>query len=332
MLALASESLVYGLHDSDSQMTLWDLSKAEAPTRLLSLPLKEYSCSYSISPNGRFWIVEPAGKFEQGRRIALFEIPSGKVILKLPNRFGSEWWSPEGRRLMISESQEKREVIRLFDLETAQFLWQREIDSSRGHWTRHGRMWVEPRFTHDSKKLVVTGPEATVDVIVVEDGEVVTQIPFPAKGGIDPPALTPNERFLLIRSSEPWVFPMLIQERNGILARLGRWLGVPLGKNPNPNHDWITVWDLHNNQEIFHMNDQPVDSAALSPDGCTLLTFADAREETKVLTCWDVPSARPWRWILGLPAALGFMFLVMPRLLKVAFRLILGRIRRSAKA
>src|SRR5262249_42923962 len=43
----------------------------------------------------------------------------------------------------------------------------------------------------------------------------------------------------------------------------------------------------------------------------TLLVAGNDADGNTQLVCWDVPAARPWRWIIGAPAGLGTAVLLV---------------------
>lgn len=118
------------------------------------------------------------------------------------------------------------------------------------------------------------------------------------------PALTPDKGFAVVHLTRGY--------RLRVLGKWApQWLEARLANNSSSWVDYVSVWNMQSEKEVFSMYDRTTKSAALSPDGGTLLTSDTADDSRCLLTCWNVPGRKPWRWILGVPAALGVL-LVAP--------------------
>jgi len=64
-------------------------------------------------------------------------------------------------------------------------------------------------------------------------------------------------------------------------------------------------------REVFHLADSQVEHAQLFPDGGTLITVHPKDPAGPHLRCWDIPGRHPWLKIVGIPAAVGVVLLLL---------------------
>ena len=99
------------------------------------------------------------------------------------------------------------------------------------------------------------------------------------------------------------------QKQGWFWETLRNWLP----SNPNGAYDLVRVIDVPTLREVFHLADSYVKDAQLSPDGETLLTVHPNDPAGPHLRCWDIPARHPWFKIVGIPAAVGLVLVLLGR-------------------
>jgi hypothetical protein len=116
----------------------------------------------------------------------------------------------------------------------------------------------------------------------------------------------------------------LISEHGGrvLFYGYGKSLNQPQGwfwetwqkwfpSDSNGLSDLVRVIDAPTLREVFHLADSHVERADLSPDGETLLTVHPNDPAGPHLRCWDIPARHPWFKIVGIPAAVGLVLVLL---------------------
>ena len=105
------------------------------------------------------------------------------------------------------------------------------------------------------------------------------------------------------------------EERGPIRAFIEEYI-VPLLLPKRQRSDAIPTstgfFDPATGAELCRIDDADADPMAITPDGSALILYqrANADGESAVI-CYDVPAARSWRFILGIPMALGIVLLTL---------------------
>ncbi|MBI3407430.1 MAG: hypothetical protein HY040_03625 [Planctomycetes bacterium] len=310
---------VYAYHKQHDPFVPRDIRKLNDQTCLLDSQEKMRDFG-QISPDGRWWILSTPPDITR-----VYATQTGQQAHEWRghgylsrNRF----FAPDGRHVAIAmpaiampaialPADGDSQILRLFDLETGRAIWEHPIEGSPvppelAHFVRLERL-NPPRFSSDSRKMAVQRTARILDVLDVNSGELLAQIPRICESAV-PARFTPDGRFLLdcgeshLQRGRPnWIKKLF----ESVFAK---------PKNSSERY-FISVVDVQSRREVFRLDDSPGLSASLSPDGKSLIVancspFFDGSEtDTPELTCWDIPARRPWRWILGIP--LGLLVLVM---------------------
>jgi WD40 repeat protein len=306
-----------------SEEWLWDLPRQRRQRLELGEIAKRFS-RWGFSPDGRVlalwtdWTPDARAIFQ------LQEAPSGRLVKEIrspPALRGLPRFSPDGRYLVgiapdTDSAPPSRDDLYVYEAATGRLPWRRP-------WRRHGdEVWATalPAFAADAQSLATFGTAAgSVDFVDLATGSLQGTMPlhgapdFSVNGRALP---TPDQRFYILAASSerpntlPW------------LTWLQSWLpGVQGGFCKQA---WVL--DLKRRSVVATLASRAagfMDNAEewLTADGRTLVTHdAVVRGQERRIDCWDLPPARPWRWILGPPVALGLFVLLAHALLRVRLR------------
>ncbi len=179
------------------------------------------------------------------------------------------------------------------DVQTGNLLWR--------------RIWpvipAEARFTPDSRHLVVRLPDAAeAEVLDAATGATERTIAMPGLAGQNA-LLRCDGRTLAAAVTEPEPEPFWL------LAKVRAWL--PDRPEPAPRMV-VRFFDFATGEPIGEVMCEDTGEWWLTADRQGLIAVYDETDERgvaqTVIQCWDIPPHRPLRWIVGVPLALGVVF------------------------
>lgn len=301
---LKHEQIVLGTEEGEPQSSLWDLGNPKGPKRLFTS---------STLAAGNIWGISRDGHYcHFGSQV--WDLSTGKLCLRHDTwplcETLTDAFTPDSRGLGLLFVQDENESFSVLDIESGKLRWKHPTNlyerfpvilPKAGErvpvMLALGLVKTTPLFTSDSRSVIVKGAGRTIDILDADDGRVQAQIPV-LYGTVKDPMLTPDDRFLLVYCQQKDAHKVPQKDWfSRLLDKLvGRWAPISL--------DLVSVWDLQTYKEVFRLDDRDASCAAISPDGKTVLTSSFATDGC-VLTCWDVPGKRPWRWIVGIPVGMG---------------------------
>ncbi|MBI3412089.1 MAG: WD40 repeat domain-containing protein [Planctomycetes bacterium] len=267
---------------------LWEISDLSQPQRLCSW---KTSWSFgSFSPDGRIWSF-----WNDENNLEIWNTKSGTRLHEL-TLSGSGWWhhyfSADSRRLGVLSYEAAHPVFHFVDPWKGKVLWEFPIDLGFNSYD-------EPLITADSRKVIIYHDDA-YHILDAESGRSLARFPHDRFFGHK--QLSADHRLLLI----PHGIPQDEPERPWLDAVWDYLFPKETYRRP------VSVIDMETLETVFALQEHPVPCiyASLSPDGKALLLAGVSQDGECSLTCWDVPGRKPWRWILGFPAALVFLLVI----------------------
>jgi WD40 repeat protein len=305
---------VFGAGRPDSsaiEFWLWDLA-GQRRQRLELSELAIHTHHSNFSPDGRLLALWTEDAKKAANIYQLREVPSGRLLQEMRSQPEFRVWprfSPDGRYLAgIAHDMDSvpptRWDIHVYEAATGRFLWSRP-------WRRQDDGLPGPArliFSADTRSLVTFGTAAgSVDFLDPATGAL--QVTVPLRGAPDGSAhwhneTTPDGRHYILAAYPEPAEPTPMME----------WL-----------HSWLPGWQGNHLKQTWVVNlrrrcvvgalavraEEFVERSEewLSTDGRTLVTHDTWVRGARRIDCWDLPPARPWRWILGPPLALGLLVL-----------------------
>ncbi|MBI3407432.1 MAG: WD40 repeat domain-containing protein [Planctomycetes bacterium] len=291
------------MDDSPAEFSIWDISDPFSPKRSIDARLHDGDWQH-FSPDGRWWIVNAPPN-----AIRVYDTQSCKLAHEWVGPYRNErYFTPDSRHVAIASlPSDKRQTLHLANLQSGQYVWSHPIDHNPppgfafgGGFGGTPDVLRPPVFTKNSRKVAVIGPKQTVDILAVDTGRVLAQIPAPGSYQVETPVLTPDSRYLLIQTQDRRPPPQWLEKL------IHQFLPV---KPVSPYRHLVSVVDMETHRELLRLDDAPGQFVSLSPDGLSLLIGKADAEETLSLTCYEIPACQPWLWILGVP--LGLLTLML---------------------
>ncbi|MBI3412091.1 MAG: WD40 repeat domain-containing protein [Planctomycetes bacterium] len=267
---------------------LWDISDLARPNRLRLMKGHLFYCGFS--PDARIWSF-----WNDENILEIWDAESGKTLHELTLTGAGSWhhcFSPDSRRLGVISHDDGQRVFHFVDPWKGRILWEHPIDL--------GLNCIEqPLITADSRRVILSHDNA-YHFLDAENGRTLAQ--FPNKWACGVRQLSADHRLLLIPHGIPDVEP----DQSWITVVWEYFLPRVTYRRP------VSVIDMETFETVFALDEHPVPCIypSLSPDGNMLLVAGVSHEGECSLTCWDVPGRKPWRWIMGIPAALGLLLLL----------------------
>jgi hypothetical protein len=223
------------------------------------------------------------------------ELPAGKQVGTIAvHHFTWLTFSPDGEQLLF-DGLDTTATLSVLEVPSLKLLWKRDRPfnddvpfSADGH-TAFVR-WNEPP---EVQGLDCATGELRARIAVKSDDPV-----FTAPGNR-------TRRFLLLHQSwwKGWdVAPQPIWQR------CMQWLPW-LNRRDMPT-DAVVVFDTESYRERFRLQGWNVYRAILSDDGRMLATQHDD-DERREIRCWDVDAFKPLRWVIGVPAGLAALLVLL---------------------
>jgi WD40 repeat protein len=269
----------------EHHVVAWDLSTAK-PSRRIGTVSGQY-LDVRLSLDQRVAAVLSMDALE------FCDLVAGKRIAqtKIPGPRGHGVFSPDGKRLAESTQTE----LIVYDSATAVEIW-------HGPWHDTLARSSPLFFSSDSQALVVCS-SVSLELRSAATGTLKKSLFDTIHYAVPPTAAWSRDRLVAFETMKwggSW--------RQGWLEEVLRhWLPAQW-LPPSHGPEGIYVLDARTGQALFELTDRGVESAVLSEDGLTLVTVHDTGEEDgQLLRCWDVPAAKPLRWVLGMPLAAGVL-------------------------
>lgn len=353
-IAMSPEAVIVNL--KENALSYWDRKK-----RCLSAVYPIIGELYDASPSGRFVILNEKRPPSDHSSAHLFLWdrfdPTTRLHLGV-DRWAEFLWSPDDSYMGVSWCEKKGDTenwkLAFWDLRTLRLIASFDSHSRRAFdYTSEFPLRTVPQywFSSDSSLCVANGSEG-LEAFELSTGK--RRWVCEGKGG--PVIVGPSNRFLV--SSEPTrlriVDPNTGQSRLSLefpdlrsllvdpelaLSKDRRYL---VRSSPLPAEEgWleshirhvfrvrsfsnqvrrrITVVDLET-CTVLENRDMRCSLIAISNDGKSLITSSTTSDGVPIIECWEIPFARHWTWIIGLPATLAA--------LAIGWRLWRGRKRRA---
>jgi hypothetical protein len=180
-----------------------------------------------------------------------------------------------------------------------------DLHTGKQRWRRDAPITVDDMsFTPDSRRVVAGRLDAIcVDVLDAATGETEQTIALPGLTAAEP-RLTRDGRTLIVASSP------VDHEPNWLLAKMLEWLP----KRPETESAVLRAFDLETGTALGELWTDDVDAYWLTDDRRSLITVHHRyNDENRVVAttirCWDLPPAKPLRWVGGGMVALALLML-----------------------
>ncbi len=290
-------------------VTLWDLPTA-APRAAFAHGIPQ---RLALAKDGRrFALVAFARERGRGGNVddvvaSVCDVRGGHKLVDVPVGAAADaHFSNDGRLLFIVDQHAGQTRFRMFDVDERRARWE-------AAWPGIAR-WTDTPYVEfagaDGKRLLVTNPRtADIEVFDARSGasqwQLQARLPAGWENTAGPPALRgpyiyhglhlmPDKRIMLLPKST-----------------IRRWLEswLPLRDRSADVLEMAQVVDMASGHERLRITLAMGSLSWLSADGASLLVREEIDGQPEV-RCYDVPPARPWQLILGIPLAVGAALLV----------------------
>jgi hypothetical protein len=303
-----------GMKEGRAIVEAWDAVTAK---RLCELPEAEEYPTAHFSPDAK-WLVTLAAR---GKSLEVWDAAGGERRLSLPtnveiepDRAGPAEWSgdisPDSRWLCHWQAADahRLDFISLPD-GLSRFRIEDKLctvggryltsDLMVGHigWMRGGQNVRRPAPSFERW----LGWLSVIRLAPPEPGDETQRGKFALQEWSDANSIvaSPDQRHVAV-----WRTPVRDDNRwlDWAMTKLEAWFP----ERPREKRDEITVQNLRTGAILCRVEQEDAAPGFLSGDNATLVTRQFVGEELQPSsTVWDVPAGRPWRWIVGVPLALG---------------------------
>jgi WD40 repeat protein len=287
----------------NGKITLWDLSDLAKPRNVAVLPASAYRLKFT--PDSRTLVELPTQKNQD---VVFRDSTTGLEKGRTPFSFVEHVphvMAIDDRLLAVREGHfDGNFPMAVIDIPSRQVLWHKQLGEPM--------CLPEPNLP----AAIIPGNVDTLFLGVFEDeryqhpqfrnartGELLATFPMP---------------FSTLGNSRSKNGQSILIYGHGKRPRTNQthgWFWETLRKllpaDPDRAADLIRVIDVPTLREVFHLADSHVEHAQLSPDGTTLLTVHPKDPSGPRLRCWDIPARHPWPKIIGIPAAVGVVLLLL---------------------
>jgi hypothetical protein len=291
--------------DVASWKEVWRVSPVEGYPRL-------------ISPDGRWVLLYAYNK------AMLRDLATGRecIPLSTSKEYGfPAVFSPDGRFLALPHGENDNASADVYDARTGKFLQTAPMPGfDQFHFTAAGNLlWTVPQWDNSlAKRHFSTVELRGWDVTLGKRAKVPWEGAELQLG--ENPRFGNNNRF--VDSSTDLRRFMLVEGNRNVwprwfgLAPLSWWEKITCWVRNIPESSLgpktrQLAWDAANDQVLCEVNLRDLVSAHLAEDGRHLVTYVHPWNEPGLLQGWDLPPRKAWHLIIGIPACLGAVVLVV---------------------
>jgi WD40 repeat protein len=277
---------------------VWDLLDPGNPRLVADLPVPDDFLYFT--PDSKTLIQFHT---ENSKDIVFWEMTTGleKGRMLAPFKsFAFVAFSPDNRLMAFNTGVFAKDgVLAVTDLASREVLWSKPVPVSSGS----NPFFIIPGETETL--VLITSPSGSYqgEFRSARTGELLGVFAMGFRD-VQGPLLSSNERYVLYYGHGKWPPD---QTQGWLWETLRKWLP----SNRDSASDLIRVIDVPTLCEVFHLADSHVENAQLSPDGGTLITVHPKDPDGPHLRCWDIPARHPWLKIVGIPAAIGLVLLLL---------------------
>jgi hypothetical protein len=255
---------------------LWDPATSDWRCRLDG-PLAK---GVFLSPDLRLVLCRPRGELKDAP-IQLFDSQTGELYwqMRLPLS-GGHHFAPDSRRLIIS-SRLRPGALRIacYDLENKRLLWQRDWDDDS----------CFVHFSRDGQTLALDfGELHRTELLDAHSGETRHTLPVPEQVGTESTFTRDGE--MLFVNEQAWA---------GTTPFWQGWLDRLFAGRVR-NMRTVSIYDVPSGRRLFRERTEHPVQWRITPDRRSVVLLSDDG-----IACWDIPPARPLRWIVGVPVGLA---------------------------
>ncbi len=236
-----------------------------------------------FSPDGRWLVLNPTVLMDgDGKDLRVIDVATGRLHGHLPLEQGA-FFGFAGKALIVADGKWGSR-FNGYDLASKQRTWTHEGTGSFYRWLK----------TDDGASLI----EHLAEKKWLEFRD-------PASGVVRGRAVCPTSQIGRVYQvvGHHLLATYKRDERNPTwIEKSRRWLTKRLKLDNDQRGHYVAVYDAIHGDELALV---PVSSTAephLSDDGRWLVCL-DTQDGVETMSCWSVRPARPWRWIVGVPAA-----------------------------
>ncbi|MCI0376849.1 MAG: hypothetical protein L0215_04535 [Gemmataceae bacterium] len=278
--------------DGFAAWTVWDTATWEPVLALGCHPLNH---GVRFSPDGKVVV----GWFEDERGVSwldFWDSATGRKLGMASTASNVELvaFSPDSREVvtLATTLRDRQEtILACFNYQTGEQLWERK---SRSHW----RSWHP---IHTTSNVGVWPGVEQVELVDPHTGKTIRTIAIPNMRYLW--WVSPKGDLLVVGRSIP---PDPNEDRDGIWESIRKLL-LPKQNRRQTEH-YLALYDVKNGRELARLADDSNPSQYLFNDAKHLITRVTS-ESAPIIRVWDIPPPKPWRYIVGGPAALGFLIL-----------------------
>jgi hypothetical protein len=292
-------------------VTLWDLATGTAR----AVCKREHPQRLDLSHDGRRFVLTPystvlgpLGLHRDDLVASVCDVETGRQLMDVPIGLEADArFSPDGRLLFIVDRSAGLPRVRMFDVEGRRTLWEFEWPDASP--------WSDTPYVQfvgaDGERLIVVNPRTVyIETLDARSGEsqgrVRTALPPGQENTGGPPAI--RGRYLYNRCHLMPDRRALTIPKSAIRQWLESWL--PIGDESPKVCEMVQIVDVPAGREVFRLVLKVDGQSWLSADGTALLVREEVNDAAEI-RCYDVPAGRPWRFIFGIPSALGVMLLLV---------------------
>jgi hypothetical protein len=230
--------------------------------------------------------------------VEVFDLDARRRLLHIDDVWSPQIaLSPDGRRLalqtLIRPGDDAQIAVAVLDVDTGRRLWQQNPTPASHFWVA-----PNPTFGPDGRTVVVyRHAPHRAEILDAETGTLLATLPL---AGADvfwndsSVTAAPDHRTQIVHA---WVTP----------GRRPDWWPDLLDRVLPTEivHEFITI-DVEARRVLGRLQVPATHDATLLDGGRLVLTTAPADGDwPRRVCCWDLPPRAPWRWIIGIPAALA---------------------------
>ncbi len=285
----------FSIHNGESRITIekhWYHGGLFSPDNRLLFSLCQWSDKYDV-----------------------WEIATGKRVFTLPFSRKidfSKCISPDSSWIALPELPGKKRLL-FFDLKTGEKhgeLDTSEIDGPHLSWFLDDRR-VTLEHSRMGRSPLTANRVALAEIVAIQPdrhGEEFTRVLFRPKAEKQPYSLWVSKTTSLAAKTlvnDPKSRP--VRWIDEMKRKLHEWIPALVAAREDCE---ITAFDLTTGAELGGFRHRSVEECIFAEGNPTLVTFDSADADHPRWTCvWDLPLRKPWRWVVGVPLALGAVLL-----------------------
>jgi hypothetical protein len=275
------------------RVKLWDLAAGAIVAESLTA-----AGSIGLSSDGQWGMIFPEPSVVAGKAGEFWNLRDARKIGAAPHDGNVDWWeviAANGRPLLATHSSLQAE-LRVSDAETLEPIWRRPWPGTNP--------FASTFVPHRTRTGAIIALDNDAHLIDLSSGDTLHRLNLVGphyRDGVFGHGFNRNGPLVLLANYTVFELTWVQVWR----AKLGEWA------QPEPIGGVVQmsmVIDPDAGKLLFqgkHHTDDHTYRCRLSKDARTMIISYGEPNNQRVIECWDVPARKPWRWIVGIPLALG---------------------------